>query len=162
MRRLTRLFALSLLAFSTSSCSYALLMSLEPTDPNQPTISTSEQHLAAEVVGTVAIEYGLKKRVDPEYAQVLGRQSPSSEFYEVDRYGRDPELFGNPDGALLVIGVNKRTGSFEVLVRDFDSFDGNSLTDALVPALQDALHRSFPSRRIEVTRLKDLPIFFVP
>jgi hypothetical protein len=156
-----RRITLGLFVSYLSGCSYASLISVQAEMSNSPPLSDNEISRATEVVAHVAAEFTLVPRMDADYLGALTRQ-PASGMRELARYSQEPPRDADARNVLLWVGVDRERGTFQVLIRDWRSLRENAFTRSLGGTLATSLRKAFPSHSIEVERLNDMPIFYVP
>lgn len=148
---------------SLSSCSYAVRMQV-PSSSAGIEVSPSDSDRVLEIAAQVARQYGLEEVRHQQYLESLSRQAqePLYASRELARFvrGRDEQTEGSR--VLLVVSLEKASKGVTLLVRDWDSLGPTQFTTSLIDALVGSLRAAFPSSRIDVERLQDMPIWYYP
>jgi hypothetical protein len=159
MCRLRQLVFVTIASLSMNACySYALLMRLNARNTGTARFTESNTAQAVESLSKVAREFSLT--ASPNLESFQRAWAPHDRVLAV--YGREPDRENDRSQVLLVVGIDNTNGMFFVLLRDWAHVEPTRFAVALKEALVSSLTTSFPSDRIEIQQVRDVPIWYVP
>jgi hypothetical protein len=139
-------------------CSYAVLMSARPASNATSPISETEITHAVAAVSDVGREFGL----DPSTELVSFQEVGAERGHRVLAvYGRAGDRETDWSKIFLIAYVDEN-GQFVVLLRDWSSLRATQFIQSLQEHLVADLSAALPKCRIEVRRLHDMAVFYVP
>lgn len=124
---------------------------LAPSPEAETELSRSEITRATGIVSRIATERGMVPDSPSSGNTHEGSDDHEPEHELLASYYRGPEAAtGNNIG--VFVHVEKRTGRYSVVVKDFDHPAGSEFARSLEKALEEELSEAFPSRKIRVER----------
>jgi hypothetical protein len=148
----------AVIALTLSGCSYAVLLSPRAGDSGAPPTEEQEVTRASATVSDISLEFGLRPTTELKTFQEVGAEVGHRVLAV---YGRDADRGDNWSKVLLIAYVDEHR-HFVVLVRDWSSIRETQFMKSLRQRLVSGLRAALSQSQIEVRRLHDTPIFYVP